>query len=286
MTLTNVQALEILSWLGMKETPLPLVSPIQGGFDALLWKVEYQGQTYGLRVFQPGKHEDCEREQVVLTLARAAGLPVPEVHKTAIWQDRAVLLMSWLTGHTIAEELRTHPWNLWHLGILFGRMQMALHATPLPDTGLHSSESWITWKSEGEEDLQDRLRHISSKEAALLHLDYHPLNILTNGKQITGILDWTNVHIGDPRADIARTLSILRFDPTARKPFLQLLALRVFELAWRTGYQWKRGHPKDMAIFHAWAGTVILHDLAHRYTPQELSPAHRWTRKWKARAGC
>jgi len=61
-------------------------------------------------------------------------------------------------------------------------------------------EAWIVWKCEGEQKVQDRLRQLPSKEVALLHLDYHLLNVLTDGKQITGIVDWTNAHAGDPRA--------------------------------------------------------------------------------------
>jgi hypothetical protein len=80
----------------------------------------------------------------------------------------------------------------------------------------------------------------------------------------------------------------LRVDPIARKPVLQWLGLRIFELAWRTGYQREQGCLNDMAPFYAWAGSVMLHDLAHRYQHalQELAPARRWTNKWKARAGC
>jgi aminoglycoside phosphotransferase (APT) family kinase protein len=71
-----------------------------------LWKVEYEGQTYALRVFPPRRHEDCERERVVMAAARAAGLPVPEVHRAGVWQDQPVLLITWLAGRVVADELR------------------------------------------------------------------------------------------------------------------------------------------------------------------------------------
>ena len=47
----------------------------------------------------------------------------------------------------------------------------------------------------------------------LLHLDYHPLNVLGEAGAISGVLDWTNADGGDPRADVARTGAILRFLP-------------------------------------------------------------------------
>jgi aminoglycoside phosphotransferase (APT) family kinase protein len=174
------------------------------------------------------------------------------------------------------------------LGIVFGRMQAAMHTVPASAVLQQQPEAWIAWKCEGQPAVQAGLRHLQLDRTALLHLDYHILNVLTDGKQITGIVDWTNAHAGDPRADAARTVFILRVDPSVRKPLLQWLGLRIFTLAWRMGYQRAGGHLNDMALFYAWAGTVLQRDLAHRYqhVPQELAPARHWTNKWKAQAGC
>lgn len=49
--------LEILHTLGISGKPL--VTPMQGGFDMVMWKVEHEGQTSALRVFRAGAHEDC-----------------------------------------------------------------------------------------------------------------------------------------------------------------------------------------------------------------------------------
>lgn len=285
MTQTNLEPLEILSSLGIYGTPM--VTPVQGGFDMAMWKVEHEGQTYALRVFRPGEQKNCERERVVMAAALAAGLPVPEVCAAGVWQDRPALLISWLPGRTVADELRARPWRVWRLGIAFGRMQVAIHAVPAPDLLRQLPDPGITWKDEREQALQDRFRHLTSGKAALLHLDYHPYNLLTDGKQITGIVDWTGAHAGDPRADAARTVSILRVDPLARKPLLQRLRLRVFDLAWRIGYQRAGGHLNEMSLFYAWAGIVLQRNLAPRYqhAPQELAPARHWTNTWMARAG-
>jgi aminoglycoside phosphotransferase (APT) family kinase protein len=281
----DLSPLEILRSLGINGTLT--VTPVQGGFDMAMWRVEYEDQIYALRVFRPGEHANCEREQVVMAAARVAGLPVPEVNAAGVWQDRPVLLITWLTGHVIADELRVRPWQAWRLGIAFGRMQAGIHTVPAPDSLCRQPDAWMAWKCDGEQSLQSRLRNLSSDEMALLHLDYHPLNVLTDGKQITGIVDWANAHAGDPRADAARTVSILRLNPLARKPLLQWISLRIFELTWRIGYQRAGGLLKDMSLFYAWAGTVMQNELAYRYKhrPKELNPARRWTNKWKARSG-
>ena len=43
----------------------------------------------------------------------------------------------------------------------------------------------------------------------LCHGDFHPLNLLVRGGEITGILDWANFGIGDPMSDVACTLLLL-----------------------------------------------------------------------------
>jgi len=286
MTQSELPPLEMLRALGING--VSTLTPVRGGFDMAMWKVEHDGQAYALRVFRPGAHEDCERERVVMAAARALDLPVPEVQRAGAWQDRPALLMTWLSGRTLEDELHARPWRLWSLGIAFGRMQAAIHAVPAPDLLRQQPEAWIAWKCEGEQTLQDCLRHLPPEQEALLHLDYHLRNVLTDGKHITGVVDWTNALAGDPRADAARTVSILRVDPLARKPFLQWLGLRIFERAWRAGYQRERGRLTEMSLFYAWAGTVIQRDLAPRYKHRlhELAPARRWTDKWKAQAGC
>ncbi len=44
----------------------------------------------------------------------------------------------------------------------------------------------------------------------VLHGDLHPLNIIVSGQQLTAI-DWMTASRGDPAADIARTLFIMRY---------------------------------------------------------------------------
>lgn len=285
MSQSELAPLKILQALGIEGTPAITSAP--GGFDTAIWKVEHEGQISALRVFQAGRHEECEREQHAMKTALVAGLPVPEIRKAGVWQDRPVLLISWLKGRTIEDELRRHPWRTWTVGLAFGRAQARLHATPAPTLPGQSADAWIFWQSEEEPALQDRLSHLQSSQATLLHLDYHPRNVLTDGKHITGIIDWTNAHAGDPRADVARTASILRVDPLARTSLFKRLSARVFEQAWRAGYQREHSHLAEMPLFYAWAGTVILHDQARRYkdNPWKLAPARRWTSKWKAQAG-
>src|SRR5436853_495789 len=69
---------------------------------------------------------------------------------------------------------------------------------------------------------------------ALLHLDFHPLNVLVDGRRVTAVIDWANARAGDPRADLARTLTILRLSPVPPR-FARLVGVLV--AGWRGGYE-------------------------------------------------
>ncbi|MEO9254277.1 MAG: phosphotransferase, partial [Tepidiformaceae bacterium] len=48
---------------------------------------------------------------------------------------------------------------------------------------------------------------------SVLHLDFHPGNILIDGNRVTGVIDWPNVGFGDPAADVATTRVLLTAGP-------------------------------------------------------------------------
>lgn len=131
MMQADVAPLEILHALGIDGESA--ITPVTGGFDMAMWKVEHEGRVYALRVLRAGAHGDCERERVVMAAVLAAGLPVPEVSAAGVWQERPALLISWLPGRTVADELRAHPWLVWRLGRIFGRMQAEIHAVAAPN---------------------------------------------------------------------------------------------------------------------------------------------------------
>src|SRR5260370_768251 len=138
---------------------------------------------------------------MVMQATMLAGLPVPQVHAAGTWRNHPALLLSWLPGWPVTDELRMRPWRAWQLGALFGRMHAAIHTLQAPGILQNHPDAWIDWLGPDEQSLQECLRSIDHRVDVLLHLDYHPLNVLTDGKSITGILDWRNARAGDPRAD-------------------------------------------------------------------------------------
>ena len=44
---------------------------------------------------------------------------------------------------------------------------------------------------------------------SVLHMDYHPLNVLVNGARISGVIDWVGADSGDRHLDVGTTATIL-----------------------------------------------------------------------------
>jgi aminoglycoside phosphotransferase (APT) family kinase protein len=262
------------------------IERVSGGRDTAIFRVELGGELNALRIFRPGEDVVARREAQLMRAAGEGGVPVPRVCAEGMWRDRAALLLSWCPGRPMAEELAARPWRAWPLGVLFGRCQADIHGRPSPEALRAAGRAWIEWAGPGEDALAARLRETAPREDSLVHLDYHLLNVMTDGERITGVLDWTNARAGDPRADYARTLTILRLDSGTVSP-LVLAVLRVFEAGWRRGYRRIAGRPADMAPYYAWAGAVMLRDRQPRpdrpggMTARELGRVRTWTERWK-----
>jgi len=301
MTRPEIDPVAVLAALGVVDGNV--IKPLSGGVDTALWRIERQGVPSVLRVFRPEQVDTCRREVWAMRAAAQGGIPVPRVHARGVWQDRPALLLSWCPGRQVWAELRDQPWTLWRLGVAFGRTQARIHRVrPAAADFDIDPHAWIDWAGPTAKRLNERLREFSQDPAALLHLDYHPLNVLAQDGRITAVLDWANARPGDRRADLARTLTILRFSPRQigtpprwigpadDEPLVRAVRW-LLALSWRRGYQAEAGPVGDLAAFYAWAGAVMLRDLGPRADRPDgpplavLEPVRRWSAYWARRAG-
>jgi aminoglycoside phosphotransferase (APT) family kinase protein len=289
--MTDLDPIAILASLDF--TDVDSAERVTGGADTVIWHVRQAVYSYALRLFRPEQAETCEREVAAMAAARLGGVIVPDIIRRGIWENRPVLLLSWIAGQPLAHALQSQPLRGWSLGNAFGRMQAAIHRIPAPPT--FNPTAWIEWVGDDETALKTRLYDLKSRRTNLLHLDYHPMNVMANGSTISGVLDWANAQAGDPRADFARTYTILRVEPHSPTGDSLSMAFlrRTLERAWRTGYLRAGGSLDDMPLFYAWAGAVMLRDLSPRIgkpgfwlQSHHLDPVRRWTAVWKRRANC
>ena len=280
----------ILAALGVGDAER--ATPVAGGADTALWRVERGRDVFALRVFRPEQASVCRREAAAMA-AVAGRVPVPRVAAAGAWQDRPALLLSWCQGETLAAALGREPWRLWALGRRWGRALALIHQVRAPDAVKEHPVDWIAQAGSDGEALRPRLAAAGLRSDALLHLDYHPLNVLVADGRVSAVLDWANVRAGDPRADVARTVAISRLSPlppSVTRPARPVM--RALEAAFLFGYRQVAGPLDDLAPFHAWAGAFMVRDLAPRANAAggwlrdaDLDPARRWAAHWSQRAG-
>jgi aminoglycoside phosphotransferase (APT) family kinase protein len=279
----------ILADLGVRE--VAQAERVHGGMDTIIWRVETDRGRLALRLMRPEQVETSRLEVAAMRAARAAGVRTPQLIAFELWRGRPAMLLEWLPGSALIHALEAHPLRVWSLGVQFGRMQATIHATTAPSEVRREESSWIGWARD--ERIGALLHRLSLKTTALLHFDYHPLNVMSDGHAITGVIDWTNARAGDPRADLARTYTILCVEPWAPRPSPRTAALRrLLATAWRRGYEQVGGKLHDLAPFLAWAGMAMVHDLSprvanpdHWFEARHLEHIRRWARHWKRKSG-
>ncbi len=121
------------------------------------------------------------REALVMAHLARHGYPVPA--------DAAVvdgdLVMERLDGVTMLDDLAAHPWRVDAHARTWADLQIGLAAVPV--AGLDP----------------DALPVRFGPPAAILHLDFHPGNIMLTSRGPV-VFDWTNASLGPPAADVAQ----------------------------------------------------------------------------------
>ncbi|MDP2675884.1 MAG: aminoglycoside phosphotransferase family protein [Dehalococcoidia bacterium] len=253
-----------LAALGYAETTEP--QRVKGGWETLLWHFATpDGREHSLRVHHlPDREEFARHERLALQTCEKGGLPAPRLEATGDFQELPAMVLSWCPGRPLLSYVEQRPWAIWRLGRLFGRAQAQVHAlTPPPEFLAAAPDDWLLRIDEEYADLATHARTLGLSTSSLIHMDFHPLNLLSDGTAVTGVIDWPRAGAGDPRADLARTEITLLAAPIPPGPaaaFLNL-ARRLILRAWRSGYRETAGLMPDYRPFRAWAGATLLAEI-------------------------
>jgi Ser/Thr protein kinase RdoA (MazF antagonist) len=220
---------------------------------------------------------------------------VPTVEAFGAWHDRPAAVLGWLPGEQLVRCAQRKPWTILRLSRQLGQLQARIHAVPVPEALREGAPSyWLVRAGGGAEFDVSALEAAGISSDTFVHMDFHPLNVLSDGRTITGVVDWTNAAAGDARADLAWTTTLLRIAPMPPSRLMPLFkAVRwLFYLGWRRGYESLAGPIPDLAPFMVWAGTVFLREILPRIdepqvwaTERDLEAMRRWIARWKKRAG-
>jgi aminoglycoside phosphotransferase (APT) family kinase protein len=182
------------------------------------------------------------------------------------------LLMQRVVGRTLFRTLLRRPWLLWHGPRWMAQLHARLHALsaedfpsgagPFPDRTIEEVGAVI--RAHGLRGLQPGLDWLWARRPSpparpsILHLDWHPLNLIRKPDGPLVAIDWTEADVGDPHADVAITLLLLRHAPTAGQTLWERGSVPVGRCL--TGYwylkAYRRLHPLNrghLAYYRAWA---------------------------------
>jgi aminoglycoside phosphotransferase (APT) family kinase protein len=186
------------------------------------------------------------------------------------------LVMEHVAGRELLRVMLWKPWNILHFPTQMAETHARLHALPPEGFPASAGPSLERWLGEMDADIgryglaglspgMDWLRsHRPAEPAArcILHLDFHPLNLIERSDGSLGVLDWTYADLGDPHADVATTLMVLACVPASAKGLWERLALWAGRplmrplLSWWYRRAYHRRRPLDegrLAYYRAWS---------------------------------
>jgi aminoglycoside phosphotransferase (APT) family kinase protein len=206
-----------------------------------------------LRLFPgPARAVQARYEVAVQRSLHRCEFPVP----APLWWEQGsevlggpFLIMQQVAGLTMLQALFRRPWRVVQLCRQMAEVQARLHELPVERfpcrPGRLLDRTLVEMESVIEENrwhglangldwlIAHRVLSPSRRGARLLHLDFHPLNLIERLGRLPAVLDWGTADVGDPHADVATTLMLMRCAPIEGKN------------AWQRGFA-----PFGRAILH------------------------------------
>lgn len=193
-----------------------------------------------LKLYRPHiADERIDRERLGLSLAAAAQVPVPRLYGT--WQvaNRKGLLLGRIRGHVLRRALFRPPWQIAVKLSQMAILQATIHRVEATSLGHGRCLAEYSLARAGlpnavHADLTARLDKTSAMQS-LCHGDFHAGNLIQSADRLW-VLDWDKCYAGDPAADVARTIVMLKYGKrTAGGPGFFESALRT----WLAERYWK-----------------------------------------------
>lgn len=168
-----------------------------------------------LKLFRDGwSRSSVKREENVARTINEAGLPVPAVFGIVEVDGRYGIIYERVDGQSMLDMLIAEPEKLELFASMFAKLHAQMHSLEL--TGLPYQRQQLERKIHKAEPLAERRRNAALKALyelpdgnLLCHGDFHPDNILMSTRGPI-IIDWNDATMGNPHADIARTLLLLQ----------------------------------------------------------------------------
>jgi len=175
----------------------------------------YRDGDVAIKLYDNSSVFEVEGEAKLQTYAMETGLPVPEIFGVKrVDTNQVVLEMVCVAGIPLLNEEMGQEEILKQLRILV-KLQCDIHAKDAQM--LPKQKDRLTKKINQNPDLEDEIKNqiftlldkLDDGTLQLCHGDFHPLNVLFDGKK-HWIIDWVDATAGNPLADACRTYILLK----------------------------------------------------------------------------
>ena len=227
-------------------------SRIKGGLDTHIYRFhltdvpveEWQGPLI-LRIY-PTREQGVKarREFAVQLFVSSQGFPAPTV--LAVEDEGSpfavpFMIMECVPGRPLVDSFK-NPLSL--RGALRGMadLHVRLHNLPIDGCPLPSQPSLVERQLTAARNdidrfqlkgldgplawLQESQRVVQDEQLSMLHNDFHPLNIMTDGQNMS-VIDWSDAALGDRHHDLARTLALFELAPPLARSWFERSILRM-----------------------------------------------------------
>jgi Ser/Thr protein kinase RdoA (MazF antagonist) len=176
------------------------------------------GEEQVVKLFRAGAPAAlADKEALAGRIVAEAGVHAPPVGETVVVAGRRGIVYGRIDGESMLVRLRRRPWQVAGLARTLGRLHATMHSVERPQ--LPSVAAYLRREIEGTEGTGDLTPAVRAAVLARLdglpagravcHGDFHPDNvILAAGGPV--IIDWMTAGHGNPAADVARTVLMIR----------------------------------------------------------------------------
>jgi aminoglycoside phosphotransferase (APT) family kinase protein len=209
-------------------------------------------------------------ERVSMDAVKEAGGPAPTALGFTEIDGRPGLLMERIEGIDMLTQLGAKPWTVLSAGGRLGRAHAALHEVVAPPALLPLKERHtVALRSSDRVPAPVAGRAVAALASLpdgdrICHGDFHPGNVILTRRGPV-VIDWPNSVRGDPSADVARTLLLIRLGelPPGASALLRALdsiGRKIIVRGYLSAY--RKARQLDVALLDRWLLPVAAHRLA------------------------
>jgi aminoglycoside phosphotransferase (APT) family kinase protein len=226
-----------------------------------------------------------EREALITKTLAEAGLPVPKYFEAVKVENRRGIVLQRLEGISLMARMIRDPIRFGECVNLMADLHFQIHAKS--GASLPPLRQWLRKTILQIESLDNDLRKFAldtlrslSDGTAVCHFDFHPGQIMLT-QDGPKVLDWMTALQGDPQADIAKTLVLMKVASVAHQGWRMRILVGVTRRRIRVLYlksYCRRSKGMDLTAIRRWMIPIAAARLNERIV-EEVGTIGRFLRE-------